>query len=1247
MANEEIELPDDIVIPPAPHVYGATSSGDSRLIITHIVNQDFKSYSGTQVLGPFHKSFTAIVGPNGSGKSNVIDSMLFVFGYRANKIRSKKLSVLIHNSENAKKATSCTVEVHFEKIVDLEDGSYCSVPDSAFSISRRASQDNTSQYYINKKKVLFKDVAELLQSNGIDLNHNRFLILQGEVEQIALMKPKSQTEHGDGMLEFLEDIIGSSRYKEGIEKLNKQVEYFDEERKDKLSRVKVVEKDRDELEPVHREAIQYLKKKNEIARFENQLNQFYIYNFNKESDQLKEKINEIKDTLLTNDEEIKEQERERKVKAKEMSKIAKVVEKCHEYHDQQKDKMRELENTNVKVFEERKYRKTKVKELNKKSQQEEKKLQNLSSSAERINQSIEDTAQDKDVMQEKKKETEKKLKEAIQLLKPETQQLQDDKEAVEEQLLQEMKDVNAAKQKLDVAKVEVEVLNSNLKNATEAYDQCKCEINDAVDAEKTAKTKLVEVEKILPKLEKDVKTLNEKLKKLKDEEAVLETQVDKSRASLAEAKVSSQVNRSNQSVFKFIMQLKNSGKVSGIFGRLGDLGGIDDRYDVAISSCCPALENILVDTIETAQKCVKALKENDVGQATFIALNKMDKYSQSFHANKKAPLPRLVDLIKAKEERFKYAFYHALRDTLVAEDLVSAQKVAYSKTKRWRVVTLKGELIDTSGTMTGGGNRVVKGRMGKHCVDETLSSQDLTKLQKKNDELEAKLSEVQNNVLRCEENLEQANSALTENKSKLKLLQQESSNQKVLLTRLKSRLVELDAAVKEAQPDPAIKKEKQDAVNKLEKTLEKVSQKSRALEGEKASIQEKIHKIGESRLKPIKDVLEDQKQRLDEMSKSLTKLKASLSTTKRNISKCETNIKFMSSEMEQNSKEIESLEQQWKDLETEGAKVLEEISKAEEEEQKCTAELNRKQAELKELETSEVSSKEKHKKSREVLDGLTSELHSKTIKTKQWNDRLSKLKLHEVEEEDTSLRTYSEEELLNVEAENILARISLIDDEIKNLQPNMKAIEEYKEKQKLYLERVAQLDEVTKKRDYYRQVYDHLRKCRLNEFSEGFLVITNKLKEIYQMITLGGDAELEFVDSLDPFSEGIIFSVRPPKKSWKNICNLSGGEKTLSSLALVFALHHYRPTPLYVMDEIDAALDFKNVTIIAHYIVERTKDAQFIIISLRNNMFEVADRLVGIYKTDNCTKTTTIEPSVIEAQIEKLRKEANAAQASA
>ncbi|MED6209910.1 Structural maintenance of chromosomes protein 4 [Stylosanthes scabra] len=208
-----------------------------------------------------------------------------------------------------------------------------------------------------------------------------------------------------------------------------------------------------------------------------------------------------------------------------------------------------------------------------------------------------------------------------------------------------------------------------------------------------------------------------------------------------------------------------------------------------------------------------------------------------------------------------------------------------------------------------------------------------------------------------------------------------------------------------------------------------------------------------------------------------------------------------------------------------------------------------------------------------------------------------------------------------------LEMVGLLEAQLKEMNPNLDSIAEYRKKVQLYNERVEELNAVTQERDDIKKQYDEWRKKRLDEFMEGFNAISLKLKEMYQMITLGGDAELELVDSLDPFSEGVVFSVRPPKKSWKNIANLSGAEKTLSSLALVFALHHYKPTPLYVMDEIDAALDFKNVSIVGHYVKDRTKDAQFVIISLRNNMFELADRLVGIYKTDNCTKSIRIDPA--------------------
>lgn len=141
-----------------------------------------------------------------------------------------------------------------------------------------------------------------------------------------------------------------------------------------------------------------------------------------------------------------------------------------------------------------------------------------------------------------------------------------------------------------------------------------------------------------------------------------------------------------------------------------------------------------------------------------------------------------------------------------------------------------------------------------------------------------------------------------------------------------------------------------------------------------------------------------------------------------------------------------------------------------------------------------------------------------------------------------------------------------------------------------------------------------------------------QLKSVYQLLTHGGDADMELVDVNDPF-EGVNFVVRPPKKSWKQISNLSGGEKTLSSLALIFALHHIKPTPIYVMDEIDAALDFRNVSIVANYVLRQASGAQFIIISLRNNMFEMAHQLVGVCKVNDVTSTLVLMPRAFQRKV--------------
>ena len=203
--------------------------------------------------------------------------MLFVFGFRAQKTRAAKLSSMIHSSSTFPNVQFAKVAVHFQEIIDRGE-EFDVVPNSQFSVSRTVykDKDSSSFYQIGNKRCKTKDVTKLLMDKGIDLDHNRFLILQGEVEQIALMKPKGLTENDGGMLEFLEDIIGTSRFKIPIEQLNQRVEELSELRTEKLNRVKLVEKEKDELEGPMKEALGFIRLENEKVEVMHKQRQRYI-----------------------------------------------------------------------------------------------------------------------------------------------------------------------------------------------------------------------------------------------------------------------------------------------------------------------------------------------------------------------------------------------------------------------------------------------------------------------------------------------------------------------------------------------------------------------------------------------------------------------------------------------------------------------------------------------------------------------------------------------------------------------------------------------------------------------------------------------------------------------------------------------------------------------------------------------------------------------------------------------------------
>ncbi|KAG0768410.1 hypothetical protein G6F57_001793 [Rhizopus arrhizus] len=1207
---------------------------EPRLVMKKMVLNNFKSYAGRQVIGPFHKSFSAIVGPNGSGKSNVIDALLFVFGYRANKMRQGKLSELIHNSAKHPNCQACTVEIHFHEIIDGEGiNDYQIVPGSQLVVARQASRNNASKYFINDKASNFTEVTSLLKARGIDLDHKRFLILQGEVESIALMKPKAKDNNDDGLLEYLEDIIGTSKYKTPIEEASVRLEALNEVRGEKVGRVKYVSREMEGMEEKKAEAENYLENENELAQRKNELYQIYLYETRQNVDVATRAIEELNTKMS---EEVK------KCEAIEQEKLA-----LNDTYQQTVDAYNEIEKESEKIAKRQAKLEREDVQLREKKEhmvnKQEKGKATLESdrearlaAQEAIKKNTEELNDRKEEVTELEKQLkleEAKLEEVSKELKGKTDSYLAQIEQHQKELAPWTEKINEKQKTIDVKRSEIEILTEQIMSGKKAVEEAE---EQATKIKKMTRDKKKELEALpnnIKEVNIEIKELESYLLELAKTESDTRAKLNVARQKADEARLSLQHSQNRGKVLSSILRMRDSGRIDGIYDRLGSLGVIDDKYDVAISTACPALDNIVVETVEAAQACIQYLRKNNLGRAVFTVLNQL-RHQRTDKIKTPEHVPRLFDLVEPKDKKFIPAFYSVLQDTLVAEDLKQANRIAYGE-KRWRVVTVDGKLIEKSGAMTGGGNKQLRGAMSSTFREEGASAETVAALESERDGLEKKYKDVSEEKRATELGLKRKKDHLPRLEVSFEKLQMDLRSLETQLEEENSRIEELKKQVEPRPSDLKRQAEIEEEIEQIVIEIGELKEKTVVIEKTIASLHEQIMDAGGMELRQQKTCVNNIRKRIDQLNDRITKNMVAKSKAEKDVTKLEASIRKF-------ERDTEMFETNLKELEKEANELAQDMATITEKVEQTKKLMEEKKVEMEEFKQQIDEKTESINKLRQAEVNIKNELedYKRTLidnekKAAYWEEQRSKLFLQQItgEETDEQLQLH----ILEGEALQELAKskqsikmiIAEIEAFVQSAKPNLSVLDEYRRRLAEYNERKKDLDAVTAERDTIKNEVDTLRKARLDEFMQGFNIISQKLKEMYQMITMGGNAELELVDSLDPFSEGIVFSVMPPKKSWKNISNLSGGEKTLSSLSLVFALHHFKPTPLYVMDEIDAALDFRNVSIVANYIAERTKNAQFVIISLRNNMFELADRLVGIYKTSNCTKSIAINPNMI------------------
>ena len=473
--------------------------------------ENFKSYAGVKEIGPFHKCFSAVVGPNGSGKSNVIDAMLFVFGKRAKKLRLNKVSELIHNSDAVKDDPPdyARVSVHFQEIIDTGDGDndYEVVPQTEVIVTRVAKKDNSSTYKLNGKNSSFKDISNFLNSKGIDLDNNRFLILQGEVEMISMMAPKGKTENDEGLLEYLEDIIGSAKFVEATNEAEQKVDALTEVRQEKLNRVKAVEKEKDNLEGAKQEAEALLGKEREIRKKQNILYQIHAMDVEKESKKLTEKKEEVEQQLA--------QEREKVAQAN--GRIEEIESGLKEQRNdyeatfnelkRTKDEFAAFERKDIKLREEIKHERAEKKKLMEKVKKEAKKESTAVSKREKALERIPGLESEIEELTERKTVEDAKLETIEEETKGVTQNLRRQLEAKTQELAPVKQERAVLQAALDTAETEIKILEDSTNRTKDRLRSAEEELSALDETQESKRNALSQNEKELTKAKETIKKL--------------------------------------------------------------------------------------------------------------------------------------------------------------------------------------------------------------------------------------------------------------------------------------------------------------------------------------------------------------------------------------------------------------------------------------------------------------------------------------------------------------------------------------------------------------------------------------------------------------------------------------------------------------------------------------------------------------------------------------------------------------------
>ncbi|XP_008053360.1 structural maintenance of chromosomes protein 1B isoform X1 [Carlito syrichta] len=1197
--------------------------------------ENFKSWRGRQVIGPFRR-FTCIIGPNGSGKSNVMDALSFVMGEKTANLRVKNIQELIHGAHIGKPVSSSASV----KIVYVE----ASGEEKTFA---RIIRGGCSEFRFDDNLVSRSAYIAELEKIGIIVKAQNCLVFQGTVESISMKKPKERTQ-------FFEEISTSGELIGEYEEKKRKLQKAEEDAQFNFNKKKNIAAERKHAKLEKEEAERYQSLLEELKISKLQLQLFQLYHNEKKIHFLNTKLEHVNRDLSITKESFSHLENVVKAKKKEHGMLTR----------QQQQTEKELKSLETL--------------LNQKRPQYIKAKENTSHHLKKLDaakKSIKDNEKQCSKQEDDIRALETELVDLDSAWKSFEKQ-------IEEEILHKGRDIELEASQLDRYKELKEQVRKKVGIMTQQLEKLQWEQKaeeerlifekrrrgEVQGNLKQVKEQIEEHKKRIEKLEEYTKTCMDCLKEKKQQEETLVDEIEKTKSRMSE--VNEELNRignelqnagldhhegkCQQKRAEVLEHLKRLFPDS-VFGRLLDLcHPIHKKYQLAVTKLFGRyMVAIVVASEKVARDCIRFLKEERAEPETFLALDYLDIKPINERLREIKGCKMVIDVIKTQFPQLKKVIQFVCGNGLVCETVEEARRVAFSGPERRKTVALDGTLFLKSGVISGGSSDL---KYKARCWDE----KELKNLRDRRSQLIQELKDLMK-TLRKETDLKQIQTLVQGTHTRLKYSQselemikkkhlaafyQEQSQLQSELLNIESQCIMLSEIIKERQQRI---KDFQEKIDKVEDDI----------------FQYFCEEIGVENIREFENRHVKQQQEIDqkrlEFEKQKTRLNIQLEYSHNQLKKKRNKINTLKETIQKGREDINNLKkveenclqivdeliakrQQLKDIFVTQNSNIEKVQTHIEEERKKFLAVDREVGKLqKEVVIIQTSLEQKRLEKHNLLldckvqdieiilllgsldDIIEVEMGTETESTQATIDIYEKEEAIKVDYSSLrgDLKALQSDQEVEAHLRLLLQQIASQEDVLlKTAAPNLRAMENLKTVRDKFQESTDAFEASRKEARMCRQEFEQVKKRRYDLFSQCFEHVSISIDQIYKKLCRNNSAQafLSPENPEEPYLEGISYNCVAPGKRFMPMDNLSGGEKCVAALALLFAVHSFRPAPFFILDEVDAALDNTNIGKVSSYIREQTQDQfQMIIISLKEEFYSRADALIGIYpEHDDC-----------------------------